>query len=538
MNKHDAAHYAIAAALAVGLGGFACCAALAQQTKATLNTYNGAHFAANGVGAITGPILNTMNADFITSFCGLAQTSDCPLPGLALSASGAPLIPVAALPAGGFYASPSGAGVVLCSATVVGWAYGCPQSYPNSNYSVLTQSAGVMQTAGNAYTSESGLTLFMSVATGYESAWAISTGYTSTSIVDDGGLLYQQVSGSSCTSAGSGGGPSGTSATPVADNTCSWQYEGPIWSNSKNNLNVITVANAGGGRTWSIATGLTLNAGFNAPAAFEGEIDFTNNTSIDPAFASGFTYDNLYLGGNIGTNPGTTAINIAPKVNGTNYGYHEGLFINGTYSIKDHAIHVFTNSAIGYYDQSASHSVATFFDGATTPVAINLTGTYSAAALEIPSGSNICLSAGSDCFKWDGTYVNFGAQPIQGGGLYLTGAAAMTATVESTAAATNFVISGGSGQTETLTFNLHGTGYEWQLKNGSTNVLGVYDAQNAYAAALTFITGGNIALGETAAGTLNIQSSAIQVGGTATVSCSAGVPSASFTVKNGLVTHC
>jgi hypothetical protein len=60
---------------------FAISTSLAQlpQTKSALTTYNNTYVNTNGVGGITGAILNQDIGGVITSMCGLAQPSDCPL---------------------------------------------------------------------------------------------------------------------------------------------------------------------------------------------------------------------------------------------------------------------------------------------------------------------------------------------------------------------------------------------------------------------------------------------------------------------------
>lgn len=63
--------YLILGALALGLTSFAS----AQETRSDLNAYNNANIKANGRQEITGPIVNNMNGQFITSMGVLGDTN-------------------------------------------------------------------------------------------------------------------------------------------------------------------------------------------------------------------------------------------------------------------------------------------------------------------------------------------------------------------------------------------------------------------------------------------------------------------------------
>lgn len=79
----------------------------------------------------------------------------------------------------------------------------------------------------------------------------------------------------------------------------------------------------------------------------------------------------------------------------------------------------------------------------------------------------------------------------------------------------------------------------WQLGMDTDDTFKLWDAANGFATAIKFTTLGNIDIGEGAGTTLNLKVNALQVNGTAGVSCSVGTVSAvTMVVTNGVVTHC
>lgn len=78
---------------------------------------------------------------------------------------------------------------------------------------------------------------------------------------------------------------------------------------------------------------------------------------------------------------------------------------------------------------------------------------------------------------------------------------------------------------------------KWQLGKDTDETFRLWDAANGFATAMKFTTLGNIDIGEGTGTTLNLKINALQVNGTAGVTCS-GAPTAGFTSTNGVVTHC
>ena len=95
------------------------------------------------------------------------------------------------------------------------------------------------------------------------------------------------------------------------------------------------------------------------------------------------------------------------------YMTYEGLWFYGPYTISDHTIRDDTNSAVSYAI-TGTHSSAAISDASTTPAALNLSGSYSVAAifaansttpvaLATKDGQKVCLKGTDACLYHSGT---------------------------------------------------------------------------------------------------------------------------------------
>jgi hypothetical protein len=316
---------------------------------------------------------------------------------------------VATTPINGFYASGQGSVIDICADPAVEWA--CRPLVAPSR--ITAQSAIITTSRNGPNDAEQGLFLLMNSNTGAANQWKPHSSYevaaSGGTHVKNGDSIYE-LKTESCKS-GKGRGPSGTGAS-ITDGSCVWGYFMPFSSYApKQALGLNVLANPGGGITWQLAGALQLMPGFNAIGAFGSEWDMTNYSGVDPYEGSGYSYFNMVLGGPIGDHPLSAHLAIgnsaSPSV-GKLKGAYKGIIIDGPDTIKDHAIHVRTNSQIGFYDTS-THSIASFFDASTSPFAFIFDGTYSLGAISIKSGDAICMDRTTACIKYDGSKVAIAA---------------------------------------------------------------------------------------------------------------------------------
>lgn len=326
------------------------------------------------------------------------NTGTSPLTPSTLSMTGPGTVDVLAnSPLNGLYATGGGSLVDIC-ANAIGWACGNPGVPPK----ITSQLASVVTTAGGPDDAEQGIFLLYNSVTGQALNWQPSTLYTvgtaDANVINAGNIYTLVTTG---TSAGSGG-PTGT-GTGIVDGTAVWNYLMPYTATGhapKQAIGLNTLAGPGSGNVWGMAVALQMLPGFKSIGALGSEWDMTNYSSNDPIEGSGYYYYNMVLGGPIGTHPlGAHLVvgNSPSPTPGVAKGAYKGVLIDGPDTIKDHAVHVRTNSQIGFYDTSA-HTIASFYDQSTSPVGFVFNGTYGAGiAVSVNNNATICLNNTTGC---------------------------------------------------------------------------------------------------------------------------------------------
>lgn len=135
------------------------------------------------------------------------------------------------------------------------------------------------------------------INTGYAPQWQQSHAYVAGNQIDNNGNLYQETA-TSCTSAGTGTGPSGTS-TPQTDNTCSWTYLQADTTNNKVGVAVSTVMGANAAHSWGAAIDTVWNQTIYPGMFGNGvEIDTSLGNTLGATCAIGTcTINALYISG-------------------------------------------------------------------------------------------------------------------------------------------------------------------------------------------------------------------------------------------------
>jgi hypothetical protein len=400
------------------------------------------------------------------------------------AAAGAPTV-IANTPLNGAYISSGGSNVVWCPA----FNFGCP--VPGDPATITAQYASVVTTHGAANYQENGVMNVMFDVTGQINLWQASTSYSAGAYVSGTGYNVYVETVASCTSGSSD--PSGT-GNGIVDGSCLWNYEGPSQSTAKQSAGFSILPGPGGGPAWGAAIANYIQAGWNSEGAFGVEIDLTNGTTIDPTVGSIHTMDTLYLGGVTGTNPITTLIYASPSPNGTVFGSHNGLWINGPYAVKDYDIYLTTqHSSIGIYT-AGNFGQSVVNDGSTAPTWADITGTYPTSMMYLFPTSTPA----------DITMAGPGAQT----GLYAPGHFSLSVIADDVATTAE-------------------TGEDWAGTYSTAVIyMGVASAPNMIIAPNFFLSNvGKVTAASYAAGASN------------GVSCS-GSPSGSFASVNGIVTHC
>jgi hypothetical protein len=296
-------------------------------------------------------------------------------------------------------------------------------------------------TAQDASIGEYAVTLDSNLNSGKSPQWAITTSYATGNQVDTtagAGNIYQETV-ASCTSAGSGTGPTGT-GSGIADNTCLWNYIGSNFNATKVGVfTSATTASLGTRAIWATADDFVILPSWTGLFAAGKEID-VQNQSTDCAL---FTVKSCYglLVGGLVTNPltaylaiagtgGLTAAHVAVWVTGNhiddvanfeNSAVAPTGFCNGCVIPQAHTVAGFRDKSIATtpraFSSEGTYSLGGFVDVGTGVVGIDLAGTYSLAAVyvastatvsvSIPSGKLICLNGGIDCYSWNGSSTNF-----------------------------------------------------------------------------------------------------------------------------------
>lgn len=243
---------------------------------------------------------------------------------------------------------------------------------------------------------EQTLALTTTVATGEYVPWTTGTAYTAGVNVmfqDERNAVYRQTV-PTCTSAGSGTGPTGTGAG-IADGTCRWNWINAAAINGKVGLYNEVQANAGGGSTWGQATNVEMMAGFKPRFIAATELDITNNSGTDCAIGVAAGCLGLYVRSQ-GTNYNTAAIQVEGNRTGGGPSALFGMRMTGALA-SDASISMDTTgslSGIGIGNVTpASFTVAAINDNSSGPVGYNNTGAKTLAEIRLagaaPKGISI-----------------------------------------------------------------------------------------------------------------------------------------------------
>ena len=289
-------------------------------------------------------------------------------------------------PFSGVFLASTSAGLDLCNQYLAN----CGITWPLLTVSGLTLLG--MTTQNDATNQENNFNVLMYNNKGQINAWANSTSYATGALVNN--LAYSYIQRNPlCTSAESPAtGPSGpTNGQVEGSPPCSWDVIAPTVLTVKNNASFQTKMQPGGGSGWNIAAGLQVQSGWSSQAAVNMEIDAVNSTSIDPTLLQPVRINDIYMGGVAGANPITTMLLVSPIGRIGVYGAHEGVYVNGLYSIQDHAFHDNSGAQISYWDEGV-HSLASIDLASAAPVGLLVAaaGVYT-DAVKIQTGSSAAV---------------------------------------------------------------------------------------------------------------------------------------------------
>lgn len=230
---------------------------------------------------------------------------------------------------------------------------------------------------------ETGYAFNSTLSTGYVFNWSASTAFTAGQEVfgTNQGVWVETVP--SCVTGTIGFPPSTPPASPFADGTCSWTLEQSVLFYGKIGASFFTsvTGSLAPSASWGIYNDFTIMPGtpvLNFWAAEEIAVSNQGHAcSIGSQSCSGLLIDGFV------TNPGTFAINIAPQ--GTTAAWHYGLYM-GPFSASDGDIglndsgsqYAIVSGNIG----TVTHSTAAFGEFSTSPLGLNLAGTYSSWAIQ------------------------------------------------------------------------------------------------------------------------------------------------------------
>lgn len=421
-----------------------------------------------------------------------AITNPTILGSVAVSPTGS-LSVVANVPLEGFYTTGGGPLVSMCP----GYDFGCNTAINK----IMAQTASVTTTLGDAGVQEAGINAYIVNKTGEALSWVASRGYTAgKNVISDFGQNLYVETVATCTSAASGG-PTGTGAG-IADGTCLWNYNGNPGLRGKMAVVGTTLVLPGGTQAWAGDFDTFIFTGWMEGFATGVEVDVTNNSGRDATGLGGGapTIYDLYLGGSVGEDPITAYIDMSPfGLNGTKFMSHEGVFIQGQYTIKDHDFRVSTHSLAAFFDDANSvHGTASYIDSSTSPNGILLQGTYTTGT----------------AFVANATIAAFQTSPgADFSGLVVTNAGTTANTTDA-----NIILNTGNAN--------------------SYARMDLFDSNS-----LNFQTGSAVAGGitiATLAGPINLNPAThLVIGGIAAVNCPAATVSlTTLVVSDGIVTHC
>lgn len=212
--------------------------------------------------------------------------------------------------------------------------------------------------------SEAGLSLDGVINHGYMATYANSTAYSANQYILNVGLIYKAAA--SCSSAASGGGPTGTGSS-IADGACSFAYQAHGQANAKMGIFSSFTAGTNAGNVWAGVYDLVLTSGWHQGFASGVEIDLQNNSGTDCA-----SCQTLFLTGDAGANKIGTYLSIF-NPDAVNFAAVNGIATAGPKTVS--------NSDASF----ATSGTYSIIDTGVHTVGLNLAGAYSAAAVNIPS---------------------------------------------------------------------------------------------------------------------------------------------------------
>lgn len=169
----------------------------------------------------------------------------------------------------------------------------------------------------------------------------------------------------------------------------------------------------GAGHVWGQATDVVLQSGVERANGFASvaEFDLTNDAYSSPPGNGESNIFNIFVGGIIGKHTATAAMFVSPlELPGSGpHAYYWGLGFTGTKTVKDATIFDSTSSAVSL-ELSGAHRTAVLRDQSTSPVAANLSGSYSfgavstitaktSVALATAAGQGVCLNGTKQCLS-------------------------------------------------------------------------------------------------------------------------------------------
>lgn len=269
--------------------------------------------------------------------------------------------------------------------------YACPSfSCVTANGSTNHQRASLVvsaETQTDGAAEEQTMLIMGRINKGYVRPWASNTYYNLGDNVATGNAVYRAIQAG--TSAGGGGGPSGTGT--VGDNGVVWQWINDYAIAAKvGNIYAETRVEAGAGGSWGSAFNMQLMPGYNPTFAANLEMDFSNKSGQDCVPGPANCY-NLWLNTG-GSNRSTNALYISsPNQVGESFSTYWAQRFAGDRLASNAIMAVDTrNSDYGIGTgivTGAQFNQAAFFDNSSTPRGLWLNGSYSGYAIISPGFS-------------------------------------------------------------------------------------------------------------------------------------------------------
>lgn len=249
----------------------------------------------------------------------------------------------------------------------------------------------VANTRDDGNSQEQAVKVVFTAATGYAREWLPSTEYA---LGDNVQFPHPRNAVYRCIQAGvsspSGEGPSGGGLS-IQDGTCVWMWINDAAINAKASIYNEVHVKPGAGSVWGQATNLQMEAGAQADFIVNTELDLTNYTGFDSGFGFKNKY-NLWLACQ-GANRSTSALEIS-SANTDNDAVLWGLHFAGARLASNSVIGIDASSLYGIGVGAGAggaitptFTFATFKDMATAPISLDLRGTYSEAAINIPGAA-------------------------------------------------------------------------------------------------------------------------------------------------------